>query len=275
MLPHVSAWRALPTVPADVAISPRHCRFRSQQYLWWHGEPDGDLSPPCKNGFLSLQPNHFFPIWLIAQPWGKLCQYRGGVMWRWEWVPRGVWEDEHWFLSSFSAAYETTGWAPQLLVRWCLSIYFSTSDSVTLALFRFMVCAALSLKFLLWVPVLLHVPCMVGLWCGEPVSISAGSSQLSETSARLACACVRLPEDVLFLYEMLQLLQVSWETLCALKEPTIKHAPTISSDLVYYLLLYLNSMRQELEESQGQDRFQRIRAFSWQECGPGSCPFMP
>lgn len=22
------------------------------QCLWWHGEPDGHLSPPCKNGFL-------------------------------------------------------------------------------------------------------------------------------------------------------------------------------------------------------------------------------
>ena len=110
-LPCVSTWMALPTVPADVASSSRHHQFHSQQYLWWHDEPDGDLCPPCKNGFLSLQPTQFFPIWLIAQPWGKLCQYRGGVMWRREWVPRGVWESERWLLSSFPAAYETTGWA--------------------------------------------------------------------------------------------------------------------------------------------------------------------
>lgn len=65
----------------------------------------------------------------------------------------------------------------------------------------------------------------------------------------LACGWACLPEDALFLYEMLQLLQSSWE-LCALEEPTIKHSATISSDLVYYLLLYLNSVMQELEQSQ-------------------------
>lgn len=116
---------------------------------------------------------------------------------------------------------------------------------------------------------------MVGLWCGEPVSISAGASQLAETSARLACGWVHLPEDVLFLYEMPQLLQASWESLCALEEPTIKHSAAISSDVVYYLLLYLNSVRQELEQTQGQERFQRIRGISCQECSPVSCPFIP
>lgn len=117
-----------------------------------------------------------------------------------------------------------------------------------------MVRAALSLKFLLRVHTLLCVLCMVGLWHGDPVSISAGSSQLSEAGATLACGWVCLPEDVLFLHEMLQLLQSSWE-LCALEEPTIKRSATISSDLVYYVLPYLNSVRQQLEQSQGQDRF--------------------
>lgn len=77
-LPCVPTAVALPRVPADGAISPCHSG------LWWHGEPDGHLSPPCKNGFLSLQPNQSFPIWLIAQAWGKLCQYGGGVMCKWE-----------------------------------------------------------------------------------------------------------------------------------------------------------------------------------------------
>lgn len=124
-------------VPADVAISSCRCWFCSQWYLWWLGEPDGDLGPPCKNGFFSLQPNQFFPIWLIAQPWGKLCQYRGGVMWRWDWVPRGVWEDERWFLSSFPAAYETTGWAtatPCAVVSFYIFQHFRFSVACSLPL---------------------------------------------------------------------------------------------------------------------------------------------
>lgn len=72
---------ALHRVPLNVFVavfSPRGCFC--WQCLWQRGEPDGQRVPPHRNGFLSLQPNQFFPIWLIAQPWAELCQHRAGGM---------------------------------------------------------------------------------------------------------------------------------------------------------------------------------------------------
>lgn len=71
-LPCVPTAVALPRVPADGAISPCHSG------LWWHGEPDGHLSPPCKNGFLSLQPNQSLPHLVNHSGVGKAVPVRRG-----------------------------------------------------------------------------------------------------------------------------------------------------------------------------------------------------